>query len=138
MRRKTKVYLALGLCGLALVAAAGLLRARVPDLAHGVLTGAGCGLLALGLARFLDCRVEETHPAYQKANEIQQTDERNVAIRHRAKALSGTILQWLVIVAAWAAILLDAPLWVTLALVGAFLVKTVAETILTAHYQKVM
>jgi len=110
----------------------------VPDLAHGVLTGAGCALAALGLARFLNCRVEETHPAYRKASEIQQTDERSVAIRRRAKALSGSVLQWLVIAAAWAAILLDAPLWVTLALVSAFLVKTVLETILTAHYQKVM
>lgn len=138
MRRKTKAYLALAVGGLAVLAAAVLLRTRVADLLHGVLTGAGCGVSALGLSRFLGCRVEETHPAYQKANEIEQTDERNIAIRRRARALSGTILQWLIMTTAWIAILLDAPLWVTLALVGAFLTKTLLETILTVHYQKVM
>lgn len=138
MRRKTKGYLALAIAGLAMLIAALLLRVQLSDLAGGVLLGVGCGLAALGTARFLHGRMEETHPAYRRAQEIEQSDERNVAIRRRAQALSGTVLQWLTIAAAWAAILLDAPLWVTLALTGAFLGKTVLETALTVHYQKVM
>ena len=39
---------------------------------------------------------------------------------------------------AWAAILLDAPLWVTLAFVGVFLLKTVLDLAFIAYYQRRM
>lgn len=138
MRRKAKWYLALLACGLAAVLAALLLRERVTDLVNGILCGVGSMAAALGLGRFVMCRVEEKYPAYKKASEIENTDERNVAIRRRAKALSGTVLQWTVIAAAWASMLLDAPLWVTLALIGVFLGKTVLECALMARYQRTM
>lgn len=59
--------------------------------------------------------------------EIEAKDERNVAIRRRAQAVSGEVLQWAVMAAAWLAIGLGAPLWVTLAAVGVFLAKSVLE-----------
>lgn len=138
MTRKAKWYLALLACGLAAILAAVMLRERVTDLVSGILCGVGSMATALGLGRFVLCRVEEKYPAYRRANEIEHTDERNVAIRRRAKALSGTVLQWAVVAAAWASMLLDAPLWVTLALIGVFLGKTVLECALMARYQKTM
>ena len=44
----------------------------------------------------------------------------------------------MVLVAAWAAIFLDAPLWVMLAAVGIFLFKIFFEMCLMARYQKEM
>lgn len=65
-------------------------------------------------------------------------DERNVAIRRRAQAVSGEVLQWGVMAAAWLSIGLGAPLWVTLAAVGVFLAKSVLELCLMARYQREM
>ncbi len=70
--------------------------------------------------------------------EIEANDERNVAIRSRAQAVSGEVLQWGVMVAAWLFIGLGAPLWVTLAAVGVFLAKSVLELCLMARYQREM
>lgn len=39
---------------------------------------------------------------------------------------------------AWIAMALDAPLWVTLAFVGVFLVKTALDIAFMAYYQKRM
>ena len=70
--------------------------------------------------------------------EIEANDERNVAIRRRAQAVSGEVLQWGVMAAAWLSIGLGAPLWVTLAAVGVFLAKSVLELCLMARYQREM
>ena len=39
---------------------------------------------------------------------------------------------------AWIAIFFDAPLWITLAFVGVFLLKTALDIVFTAYYQKRM
>lgn len=70
--------------------------------------------------------------------EIEANDERNVAIRSRAQAVSGEVLQWGVMAAAWLSIGLGAMLWVTLAAVGVFLAKSVLELCLMARYQREM
>ena len=62
-------------------------------------------------------------------------DERNVAIRRRAKAASGDILQWLVMAGAWVTIIAGTKLWITLVLIGVFLLKTVIELALMAYYR---
>ena len=70
--------------------------------------------------------------------EIEANDERNVAIRRRAQAVSGEVLQWTVLAAAWVSIAFGAPLWVTLAALGVFLAKSVLEVALMVRYQKQM
>ena len=59
----------------------------------------------------------------------------NEAIRRRAKAVSGEVLQWTVLGAAWLSIALGAPLWVTLTAVGVFAGKSVLEWCLMVRYQ---
>ena len=70
-----------------------------------------------------------------RQREKERNDERNTAIRRRAKAVSGEVLQWTVLGAAWLSIALEAPLWVTLAAVGVFVGKSLLEWCLMVRYQ---
>ena len=65
--------------------------------------------------------------------EIEEKDERNQLIRSKAQAISGEILHWLLMAGAWVCIFFDAPLWIVLTLVGAFLLKTILDFILYGH-----
>ena len=81
---------------------------------------------------------EAKHPEMARQHDIEQRDERNVAIRNRAKAVSGEALQWAVLAAAWLSIGLDAPLWVPLAATGVFVAKSVLELYLMVRYEREM
>ena len=126
------------LAGAALLLLGLLLGDRVSDAMGGMLFGAGSGLMAMGLSRLLTARYDARHPQQARRSEIEQRDERNVAIRRRAQAVAGEALQWAVIVAAWISVGLGAPLWVTLAAVGVFVAKSVLELVLMARYQREM
>ena len=71
-------------------------------------------------------------------NEMEDKDRRNQFIRNKARAISGEILHWLLMAGAWVCIFFDAPLWIVLTLVGAFLLKTILDFILMAYYQHKM
>lgn len=138
MRTKTKRYLALGLFGLALATMAILLGDTVSKPVGGMLTGIGAGLFGFGFSNWRIRRWEEKNPQQLRRSEIESRDERNVAIRRRAQAVSGEVLQWAVMAAAWLSIGLGAPLWVTLLAMGAFLLKSFLEVWLMARYQREM
>lgn len=141
MKAKTKqtLYLILGILGLVLAAVAKFLPAQVWNKAQiGAVIGVGAGLFGFGLVKWWVERWNEKNPEIVKQNEIERKDERNQLIRSKAQALSGEILHWLLMGGAWAAILLDAPLWVTLAFVGVFLLKTVLDLAFIAYYQRRM
>lgn len=141
MKAKTKqtLYLILGILGLVLAAVAKFLPAQVWNKTQiGAVIGVGAGLFGFGLVKWWVERWNEKNPEIVKQNEIERKDERNQLIRSKAQALSGEILHWLLMGGAWAAILLDAPLWVTLAFVGVFLLKTVLDLAFIAYYQRRM
>ena len=139
MKGKKTLYLALVIVGLCLVVAALILReAKVPDSVGGALMGSGSGLAAMGLAQLLTLWAERKDPVQARKKEIEVRDERNVAIRRRAKALSGDVLQWAVIAAAWVSLGFDAPLWVTLAAIVTFVAKSALEVYLVVRYQREM
>ena len=141
MKAKTKqtLYLILGILGLVLAAVAKFLPAQVWNKAQiGAVIGVGAGLFSFGLVKWWVERWNEKNPEIVKQNEIERKDERNQLIRSKAQALSGEILHWLLMGGAWAAIILDAPLWVTLAFVGVFLLKTVLDLSFIAYYQRRM
>ena len=114
--KKSVLYGIFLLCGIALMALSLVLEGRISDSVGGTMMGVGAG--ALGYCG--------------------SKDERNVAIRRRAQAVSGEVLQWAVMGAAFVSIGLDAPLWVTLAAVGVFLAKCVLELWLMVRYQREM
>lgn len=138
MKKKSLFFLIIGIFGAVLIVSAIVLDGRVSDAADGVLMGVGAGLSGLGISMWRFFRWEKKHPAEWKQYKIESGDERNVIIKFRAKAVAGEILQWTVMAAAWAAIFLDAPLWIVLAAVGIFLFKILLETYLMARYQKEM
>ena len=141
MKAKTKqtLYLILGILGLVLAAVAKFLPAQVWNKAQiGAVIGVGAGLFSFGLVKWWVERWNEKNPEIVKQNEIERKDGRNQLIRSKAQALSGEVLHWLLMGGAWAAIILDAPLWVTLAFVGVFLLKTVLDLAFIAYYQRRM
>ena len=138
-RRKTKLYLVLALAGIVLAILSKLAFNTVwNDTQIGAAVGVGAGLFGFGLTKYQFCRWEEKNPEIMKQNTIEARDERNQLIRNKAQALSGEICHWMLIVGAWIAIFLDAPLWITLAFVGGFLLKTVLDFVFAAYYQHKM
>lgn len=138
MNKKSLFFLVIGIIGIALIVSAIVLDGKVSDAVDGRLMGVGAGLTGLGISMWQFFHWVKKDPVKWKQYEIESNDERNVIIKFRAKAIAGEVLQWTVMVAAWAAIFLDAPLWVILAAVGVFLFKTVLEMCLMARYQKEM
>lgn len=138
MNKKSLFFLVIGILGVALIVSAIVLDGKVSDAVDGRLMGVGAGLTGLGISMWQFFRWVKKDPVKWKQYEIESNDERNVIIKFRAKAIAGEVLQWTVMVAAWAAIFLDAPLWVILAAVCVFLFKTVLEMCLMARYQKEM
>ena len=137
MKREV-LYGGLLACGVALMVLSLVLEGHVSDSIGGMFMGAGCGLMGFGGSQVLMRHREKRDPAVMRQAEIEAKDERNVAIRLRAQAVSGEVLQWAVMAAAWLGIGLGAPLWVTLASVGVFLAKSVLELYLMARYQRGM
>lgn len=138
MKVKEKLYFLLAVAGALSAVLSFVLKDLLPERAVGILCGVGIGLFALGMSQFLALHKLRKNPALEKQEQIERGDERNMAIRRRAKALSGDIIQWLIMAAAWVSIILDAPLWVTLTAVGVFLLKTLLEIFLMIQYDKEM
>lgn len=138
MNKKSFIYLITGILGLALIVSAIVLEGRIPDALDGILIGVGAGITGLGVSGWCFCHWVRREPEKWKQYETEAGDERNVAIRHRAKAAAGDVLQWIVLAAAWAAIFLGAPVWVILAAVGVFLFKIILEMCLMTRYQNRM
>lgn len=139
MRRKKTLYTALMAAGVVfLLGALVAWKLSAPDKFGGMLTGVGSGLLAMGAANWRMLRWAERDPVQMRRDEIAANDERTVAIRRRAQAVSGEVLQWGIMAAAWLSIDFGAPLWITLAAVGVFLGKSVLELCLMVRYQREM
>ena len=136
--QKKRLFQGLLAVGIVLLGLSILLDGRVSDALDGMLCGMGSGLLALAGSTLLNLRHEAKHPEMARRHDIEQRDERNVAIRNRAKAVSGEALQWSVMAAAWLSIGLDAPLWVPLAATAVFVAKSVLELCLMIRYEREM
>lgn len=92
--QKKRLFQGLLAMGIVLLVLSLLLDGRVPDSLGGMLCGIGSGLLAMAGSTLLNLRHEAKHPEMARQHDIEQKDERNVAIRNRAKAVSGEVLQW--------------------------------------------
>ena len=139
MRGKKTLYIALIVIGLCLAGTSLISwRLDLPGSVGGTLMGSGSGMAAIGLTQLLMLRLDTKDPAQARRKEIEVNDERNVAIRRRAKALAGDVLQWAVMAAAWVSIGFGAPLWVTLAAAVVFVLKSVLEVYLVVRYQREM
>lgn len=105
---------------------------------NGVCLGLGTGLLAISVSNLAILNRYKKHPDELKQSEIDYKDERNQIIRNKAKAMCSDIIQWCVMIAAWITIFAGFPLWITLTLVGIFLLKNILELYLISKYNKEM
>lgn len=138
-KAKTRLYLVIGILGVVFALAAKfVLKDFLSDSQSGAIIGVGAGLCGFGISKWCFGIWSEKNPEIMKQNEIEANDERNQFIRIKAQALCGEILHWLLMVVAWICIVIDAPMWVILLFVGAFLLKTILDLILMAYYQRKM
>lgn len=137
MKKKTGIYLVIGIVGIALALSARLLlQDSLSDSQSGAMIGIGAGLFGYGIAKWCVALWGAKNPDLMKINEIEEKDERNQLIRNKAQAISGEVLNWLLMAGAWVCVFFfDAPIWTVLTLVGAFLLKTILDFILMAYYQ---
>ena len=138
MRKSARFCAVLLALSLVLLAAALLLRGRLPGSWSGVLIGLGAGIFGASLSGLLMRRWESRNPEFAKQIEIDSRDERTTAIRSLAKARAGDVVQWCVMGIAWLSILAEAPLWLTLAAVGVFLLYSVLSLAFMIRLEKEM
>lgn len=105
---------------------------------NGILLGVGAGAIGLAFSNLFIIDWYRKHPNEKQQDEIEIKDERNEAIRNKAKAKSADIIQWVVIVAALITCLTGLPLWVTLVLIGIFLLKNIIEMAFMSKYNNEM
>jgi len=138
MLRKKSFYLTTLVLGFVLVVAGFLLKEMVVKSIAGVMFGVGAGLFGMSLANLYMKALEDKNPEIKRQNEIEAFDERNTAIRNRAKAKSADIIQWFIIVLGYLTILIDAALWVTLSTVVVFALYHVLSAHFTKRFQREM
>lgn len=138
MKRKRALYTALIIAGVVLILVVYLIRGNVSSRCIIALMGLAAGMIGIGVSQLCSLGMEAADPSLRRRNRIEQGDERNVAIRNRAKALSGDTLQWAVIVASWMAFGLGGPAWIILLALASLIVKCLLELWLTVRYQKEM
>lgn len=105
MKKKTGMYLVIGIIGIALALIAKfLLQDYLSDSQSGAMIGIGAGLFGYGIAKWGIGLWGTKNPDLMKLNEIEEKDERNQLIRNKAQAISGEILHWLLMAGAWVCI----------------------------------
>lgn len=105
---------------------------RISDLCTGLGVGSICG----GLGGLYGIRKLKKDPVKFKQIEVERKDERNKFIKYQAKAKSGEIINWLVIIIAYVCIAMNSPSWITFSLLAIFISKYVFEIILSNQYSK--
>lgn len=101
----------------------------------GILLGIGSGLIGMSISNLKMNRKLEKDPLLKRKNDIEYNDERNIMIRNRAKAKSADIIQWFIMGIAYLTILIGAPLWVTLIIVGVYVLYYILYACFLVKYQ---
>ena len=138
MKGKKKRFTGLLVLALCLIGVMFAARNAIPKRTLLAVMGLAGTLTAVSIPQLLNLHEEDENPRVRKRNRIVQEDERNAAIRNRAKAISGDVLQWGLVGVVWLAVGLGAPWWVVWSAAAAFGGKFLLETCLAAHYQKEM
>ena len=104
----------------------------------GVCIGIGCVLFSLSINRLYRLSYEKEFPEAVRQEKIEQQDERNVQIRNRAKARTSDVSRWVIIGIGWLNFLLNGSLWITLALIGVFVLIYLMDWCYMDRYQREM
>ena len=140
MKNKTKstVLTVIGL----LVLAAGLVTVKMYALgtqtAPYLCIGLGCGVFGQGLGELLTRRSEKGHPELARQREIEENDERNIALRDKAQAKAYRIMLPVFGALFFAFGLMQVELRVILLLVAAYLYICGCSVYYSVKYRKEM
>lgn len=104
----------------------------------GLCIGIGAGLVGMNLANFAIERYYQKNPQVRRHSEIDSRDERTQFIAQRAKARAYDVLVRVMMVIPFLLILIDAPLWATLATVGIYLFGFGVQMYFTVRYNQEM
>lgn len=138
MLKKKSFYIVGIIIGIGLVLTGWLLREEVAKAVSGVLLGIGAGTFGSCLANLIMKINEDKSPEIKRQNKIDYMDERNTAIRNRAKAKSADIIQWLIMGVAYITILTGSPIWVTAVTVAVVVAHNFLTLAFMNKYQKEM
>lgn len=104
----------------------------------GICIGIGCAFFSLSINGLYRLSYEKEFPEAVRQERIEHQDERNVQIRNRAKARTSDISRWVIIGIGWLNFLLSGPLWITLALIGVFVLIYLMDWCYMDKYQREM
>ncbi len=139
VRNKNSLFILTLVFGICLALAGGfLLKGEELKAVSGVCIGIGACLFGLGVSSLFMLRYEEKNPEIAKIKEIEEKDERNIAIRNRAKAKAADITQYFIVALTFVTILIRAPLWVTFVTIGVYLSYNVLMLYLISKFSKEM
>ncbi len=137
--KKKKTLLILGVTAGLILQFAGITAG--PDnlrIISGSCIGAGALLFPLCLGKLQRLSREKEFPWAVRQEEIEFHDERNTQIRSRAKARTSDISRWVVAALAWINFLVQGYLWMTLALMGVFVLAYILDFCYIEKYQNEM
>lgn len=104
----------------------------------GICIGIGCMSFSFSINGLYRLSREKELPEVVRLEKIEEQDERNVQIRNRAKAKSSDITRWVIIGIGWLNILVSGPVWISLALIGVFILVYLLDWCYTDKYQREM
>ncbi len=134
---KKRVFWIIGIVMGIILATLGLfINSEAFKTVSGICIGIGSGLFGLSMAQLYMIRYEQKKPDFVKRNEIEYKDERSVMIRHKAKAMAGDILHWVIMGIAWVNLLVGGPLWMTLVCVTLFITYSFLGLYLMTKYDQ--
>lgn len=139
MKRTTIAYLLVAVLGVAL-GAAGLLNSQshaLPLTVSRILAPLGGITFGLGVGGLFGRSMIESDPVLRQ-REKERHDERNTAIRYRAEAWAGNVTAVLLALGGAVSGYMDAPLWVTGALLGTAVFNVLLSGVFTLWLRRRM
>lgn len=136
MIKKKSFYIITMAIGIILIIVSFLLRGEELKVFSGLSIGIGAGILGMSIARLIMKHYEDKNPEISRQIKIDSTDERNVIIRNQAKAKAGDITMWLIVLVAFITVIISAPIWFTLLVIGVFLLYNIFIVYFMNKYQK--
>ncbi len=121
MKKAIVTFSVLLLVGLGLVVVGGYYNSEAFKTISGVCLGLGAGLTGMSIAKLISALILQRHPEQLRRQQIEETDERNAAIRDKAKGKGFDAMSIIYATAMLICVLLNAGLAIILVMVGAYL-----------------
>lgn len=137
--KKGILYTGLLLLGIVLFCIGGfIIKGEELKSVSGTFIGIGAGLFGMSIAQIIMLRIADKNPSYKRKMDIETKDERNIFIGNKAKAkafdVMGVVFGVLMLIYA----LINVDLWITLLLVGAYLLVYVVYAVYLYKYTREM